>query len=408
MKQLTFTILLIALLLAGCNVPTAPVVSPADTTTLPVDPQTPQTAESTLPATVETQPESATQPAPEQPTAVHWIAYIGLDGNVWLANPLNGEQRQLTRDGSGLISPGGQEAVVYNSPEWSSDGRLLAYSRQLQTPLPDRMDYTYTLIVYNLPEDKIQATLENAAPNGVLSWQPGKHVLTYHLNVDPNYFTTRGEVDSSKALGLRAWNVDTWDISELVPPQRGYHLANPMWLPDGSRVCFNEVVYYEGMGAFACYDFTASQYFAWERPIGAVSYAPDGQQIAYDYLTYIPNGEERITLNNLQGTAEQSFAPKFENGYSWQPVWSPQGDKIAYTSFDFNANTSKLQVQSLNENYPRELGLFESPTSISWSPDGSQLLLVVGPYDNSQVILVDIASAAVKPLAQGAWPAWQP
>jgi Tol biopolymer transport system component len=412
MRHFVFFCLIFVLVLSGCNAP----AQPAANTSVPAlsGANTPAAVQATQQPALPTNTAPTTTALPTTtPTSAPagWIAYTGADGNIWLIDQLSGEQLQVTSEGTSLLPRGHEQSVVYDRPLWSSDGTLLAFSRQESIPLPDRMDVQTSLWVYDLAAGEARQLLAPTEKFVLFSWQPGTHVLTTNDSTDPAYFTMRGQVDSSLARGIRAIDADSGLQSELVPPSRGYHLVNPQWSPDGSRLCFEEVHYMEGRGPFGCYEFASGQYQSWERSIGAVSFSPDGQQIAYDTLTYVPSGEERIYLNNPQDSAERAFGPQLENGYSASPRFSPQGDQIAYFGQYFQQNSSnshKLYVQSLQEDYPREAGTFESPQWLSWSPDGQQLLLVVGPYDNSQIITVALASGEVRALTQGIAPAWQP
>ena len=49
-----------------------------------------------------------------------WIAYSGADGNIWLARPDGGDQRQVTTDGTAHRP--------YLHPNWSPDGTMLVFS----------------------------------------------------------------------------------------------------------------------------------------------------------------------------------------------------------------------------------------------------------------------------------------
>ena len=62
-------------------------------------------------------------PVPER--SIPNMAYIGLDGNLWMLEAGNELPRQLTFDANPM---GGEDpAVEYGTPRLSSDGTLLAY-----------------------------------------------------------------------------------------------------------------------------------------------------------------------------------------------------------------------------------------------------------------------------------------
>ena len=67
-----------------------------------------------------------------RPSLPGTIAYAGEDGNIWLATPDGRLRWRLTTDGSA-----GYQAIRYDGPEWSPDGRFLAFGRYAPGPPPD-------------------------------------------------------------------------------------------------------------------------------------------------------------------------------------------------------------------------------------------------------------------------------
>jgi hypothetical protein len=83
--------------------------------------------------------------------------------------------------------------------------------------------------------------------------------LAYIPELEGEYFTTRGDKpDSTYAKGIIGFEVDSGETVELVKPERGYALYGPVWSPDGRFLSFNELLYMEGRGPFAYYDFSLS------------------------------------------------------------------------------------------------------------------------------------------------------
>ncbi len=340
---------------------------------------------------------------PEAPAAAPTIAYIGSDGNLWVIE--NGaEPRPVTQDGTPLVydEMPAKGIVSYNFPKISSDGKYLAVRRDAGTPVEWGMQYEIVLWVYDLSTGEAQQIYAET-PAG-FDWQPGSHLLAYGLGVEQEYFTTRGGLpDANLATGIVGIDIDSGESRELVNPERGLALYSPTWSPDGRYLGFDELVYMEGRGPFAYYDFEAGQYIAWEDPIGTYDFAPDGSQIAYDRMTYTASGEERIFLQPVSRGEETQFSPDIEGAYSYLPVFSPQGERIAYLAAlggpdDHNQH---LYVQDLAGGEPRDLGLFESVWNLNWTPDGENLVFHAGPYGTQQVLLVSAVDGTVSVLADG-------
>jgi Tol biopolymer transport system component len=411
MKKTGIFVLLLALSLSACtqmtggtslpteNVnaadaePTSAVVSlPVETAALTVTP-------STLP------PDAA---ATNQPLDQR-LAYVGGDGNIWLIDLLTGDQEQLTSDGRSMFSFNNEEkSYTYQEPAWSSDGRFLAYERTTFTPLADRTDIKESLWLYDYDSGEMRLLLEDMQITG-FAWKPQTHIIAYSEMTDPNYFTGRGKVDASLAKGIHGLDVDRGETLELVKAQ-GFSLVNPHFSADGRFLSFDEVYLMEGRGNFAYYDFEKREYIAWERPIGTYSWSPDGAKILYDNLTYVPNGGERIFQNNRMGTEEEALSPLVENGYASNPVYSPDGSTVAYKTASLldEGQPDILMVIPAAGGEARQAAEQVQIGTILWSAGGEYLVLSAGPYDNPQLVRVELESGEITDLADGWQPAWQP
>jgi len=355
-----------------------------------------------------TVPTGSTEDEPVGYSAV--IAFIGADGNLWVIDSSSTTGRQVTQDATPItlssVEPG--IMVSYSSPQLSSDGMHIAIQREVGTPVETGLQYTYGLWVRDLATGEARQILEQQTVG--FAWQPESHLLAYSLAVDPNYFTTRGEApDASLATGI--WSIDldtsTVTVSELVTPERGYALYSPVWSPDGRFLSFDELVYMEGRGPFAYYDFEAGQYVAWEEPLGIYAWSPDSSQIAYDNLIYTATGEERIFVTGLLRDREQQVSPDLPDGYTYYPVFSPAGDQLAYLAAFGGPDSQKanLYIQDLAGGAPRVLGLYENVWDLNWMPGGQQIILSAGPYEARQIYLVNVADGTATLLALGNSPA---
>jgi hypothetical protein len=331
------------------------------------------------------------------------IAYIGMDGNLWVIEG-GSAPRQITQDGTPPETNSAQPApiVSYDFPKISSDGRYVAVRRDAGTPVESGMQYEFGLWVHDLAGGEARLVYDQN-PAG-FDWKPGSHLLAYGMGVEEGYFMNRGgQPDPSLATGIGSIDIDTGATGELVKSERGLALYMPLWSPDGRYLSFDELLYYEGRGPFAYYDFETQQYTSWEEPIGTYDWSPDSSRIAYDRLTYATTGEERIFVRPLQAGEEQQISPDLPGGYAFYPVFSPHGDRIAYLATQNGPETStfNLQIQDLASGETRELGLFESVWDLEWTPDGEHLIFSAGPYESRQVLQVSAADGTVTVLAQG-------
>ena len=262
-------------------------------------------------------------------SASQLVAYIGVDGNLWVMDQPGGAPRQLTTDGTSVISTGSQagEQVSYYFPALSSDGTLLAYRRDAGTPVDSGLQYQFGLWVTDLNTGEAQQVIDKI-PAG-FSWKPGTHLLTYGLGAADGYFASRGQPAADLATGIWAVDLDQGEPFELVRPERGFTLARPLWAPDGSRLSFEEIVNMEGSGNFAVYDLATQAYNEWEKPLGIIDWSPDGAEIAYDDMTYTATGTERVYLNSNVGDARAAVLPRPRAGLCVVPgllaAWGSSG-----------------------------------------------------------------------------------
>lgn len=332
------------------------------------------------------------------------MAYVGHDGNLMLNDLPDFGVRQLTTDAALPTDAEAPILLEYTEPALSSDGRYLAYRRAFGAKQNDGMALDLGLWVMDL--ETLDAQEIYALSPGGFSWQPGTHLLAYAPELQGGYFSNRpGSLSPEFAEAIKGYDASTGETRDLVPPYGGYAMFNPVWSQDGRFLSFDEVLYMEGRGPLAYFDFASGEYISLEQPLGNYSWSPDGETLAYDSMVYIASGTEFIQTRYRQGGEASDFSADIEPGYASQPAFSPVGDQIAYlTSSHPESGTFTVNVQAYPSGEPRELGSFENIYQLRWALDGSRLIFSAGPYGEQFIVQIDLESGVSSQLTTGMQP----
>lgn len=121
------------------------------------------------------------------------------------------------------------------------------------------------------------------------------------------------------------------------------------------------------------------------------------------------NGSKEIAVMNYDGY----YVKEITNNKSinLSPAWSPDGDKICYTSFeDDNPNLMLFNLKTgLQTTLSNLQGLNTAP---AWSPDGSKLALTLTKDGNAEIYLLEVEKKKFRRLtfnrAIDSSPSWSP
>lgn len=139
-----------------------------------------------------------------------------------------------------------------------------------------------------------------------------------------------------------------------------------------------------------------------------IVFSPNGKQLVFDY------NDSYILKVNTDGSGLQRLTPKktaLEEGASYNPTWSPNGKKIAFTRWD--GVQADIWVMRADGKKKKNLtGHVGQDDDASWSPDGSKIAFVSGRNGTFDVFTMnpngsDQASLGAQGLNER-YPQWSP
>ena len=233
--------------------------------------------------------------------------------------------------------------------------------------------------------------------------------LAYAPNVSPN--GSRIAYAAKRESGWLWWRTDSWEIMTVKPDgsdkqqltKNNRLEVNPVWTSDGTRIAFM-YLYQSGRGGvyeeagihdmamdgsdlrqvvkFVDLDPSATSGIGLSRygsPLPTLSLSPDGSRLAFVVEESRARFSQQVLfVVGVNGSGATRLAE--ETG---PPAWSPDGHRIAYIYWKtYSPSEELVGLFTINADGtdPREIIKvpskdFRSNTPISWSPDGSTILL---------------------------------
>ncbi len=294
-------------------------------------------------------------PEPSEPPGDGVIAYLGTDGNLYMVDSSGQNQSAVTEDAHPRSSGAGA-VTIYQSPTWSADGRLLAFTRFDI----DSGSSTARLMVYDRnASDTLEIFSSTLETPFYLYWSPDSERITF-LTSFPG----------TNDLNLRLAFVDGAESQVLDMGQPYYWV----WSPDGAQI-FTHVGGAEQSNPEArvailsssgeplhTFDFSPDFF-------QAPSWSPDGAQLMFGL-----HGDERGSLVRMdrEGTNLQTLA-EYEATIAFS--WSPDGTHIATLSTRLLTGGFRGTLQVLSSESPGDpLSLVpDTVVAYFWSPDSRKV-----------------------------------
>lgn len=155
----------------------------------------------------------------------------------------------------------------------------------------------------------------------------------------------------------------------------------------------------------------------WDTPIGPwggleqINWSPDESKIAYACKKrygkeFAVSTNSEIFVYNLNSGETQNITENGFDGYDFDPVYSPDGQKMVWRSMEtpgFEADKSRIMMIDFATNETKELteGFDQSSDHYTWSTDGTTLFFISGIHATFQLYKMDVASRKITQITQG-------
>jgi dipeptidyl aminopeptidase/acylaminoacyl peptidase len=329
------------------------------------------------------------QVSPDRKTVAYTVTRYSLTDNkgqsdIWVVPVAGGPTRQLTN------TPAASE----NTLNWRPDGKLTFLSGESGT------DQLYVISADGSGKQLLSEFKDEGLAN--LKYAPSGKFILYTQDVKTGQTVQERYPDLPKAdariiddLNYRHWNV--WD---------DYKASHVFFQPVGD----------DGKPTGYGKDVMAGEKFDSPlQPLGGseqLAFSPDGYRLAYTSRKLMGKAEAESTNSDIYlydvRTGQTQNLSEGLGGYDTEPVFSPDGSKVAWLSMatpGFESDRNGVVVYDFKTKKRQDVtqGSEQSASNVRWSPDGKTLYFVSVLAGTEHIFAVPAKGGKVQQLTRGAF-----
>ncbi|MFC2953705.1 CehA/McbA family metallohydrolase [Marinicaulis aureus] len=277
------------------------------------------------------------------PSSLDWTAdgkslVYSMQGRLWRQRVGDDTARQLTTGGG------------YDyQPDVSADGRRVVFTRYF--------DDAYEIVIRDLRSGRETPVTQNGAVNLDPRWSPDGTQIAYVTTDETGHFHI---AIASQENG--AWTSKRWREERTSETPRYYysqidHELSPAWSPDGQSLTF----------------------------------------IANPEIGY---GSGAVYRQRVDKSAPAEMLVNEETAWRARPDWSPDGNRIAYSSFERRQSHQLWITYAEPGGYPLAFSYGDYDIDAArWSPDSKHIAYISNESGTGEIVIQDMTGGARETLA---------